>query len=366
MSLSPAGLPVSGPQQIAPPEPTAPPEGGGAALRAGVLDSAWPDPAWLEEAHHWTFFALVDRLEARFPELADAGGTADPHLEHVRFRANPSLGYPPREVQAVAWADDAARLDVVTNFLGLYGPSSPLPPFYTEEVIRDLDAGGRFAAFLDFFNHRLTSLLIRIHRHQRHYLQYKAGASDPISRAVGALMGLMPTDNTSDRSTLMPYAGLLSCHSLSASIIGTVISHCTRLPARIEEFIPRTVLIPEHRRTRLGDTAPELGVDFIVGSQVRDELGKFRVVLGPLDRATFLSALPDQPLFNTVVELVELALRDPLAFDIHLELEPDAAPPFRLGESRLGWTTWLDPSQDPDSDEHPFADFAADRFAEAI
>ncbi len=84
------------------------------------------------------------RSEARFPELADAGGTANPSLERVRFRANPSLGYPPRESAALNWTAGDDRLDVVINFLGLFGPSSPCP-FYTEEVIRDLDAGGGFA-----------------------------------------------------------------------------------------------------------------------------------------------------------------------------------------------------------------------------
>lgn len=314
----------------------------------------------------WAFFALMERLEAQFPGVADLGGTADPNLEHVRFRANPSLGYPARDVQTLDWNAAAERLDVYVNFLGLFGPSSPLPPFYTEAVIQDLDTGGGFAAFLDFFNHRLVSLLVRIHKHQRHFLRYRAGAADPISRAVGALMGLLPMGGEEDRVALMPYAGLLSCYSLSASIIGTVISHCTGLPARIEEFVPRTVLIPENRQSRLGEDAPELGVDFIVGAQVRDTLGKFRVVLGPLDQATFLQALPDQPLFAKVVELVELAMRDPLAFDIHLELEPGAAPAFSLGEGRLGWNTWLAPSDDPDSEVTAFADFAADRFAQAM
>ncbi|WP_164738456.1 type VI secretion system baseplate subunit TssG [Aquabacter cavernae] len=325
-----------------------------------------PAPLDLKGLETWAFFSLVERLAALFPDIAEIGGTGDPNLEHIRFKANPSLGYPARDVQSLDWQAQAERLDIYVNFLGLFGPSSPLPPFYTEEVIRDLDTGGGFAAFLDFFNHRLVSLLVRIHKHQRHFLRYRAGAGDPISRAVGALMGLLPTGGEEDRVALMPYAGLLSCYSLSASIIGTVIAHCTGLPARIEEFVPRTVLIPEHRQSRLGERAPELGVDFIVGSQVRDTLGKFRVVLGPLDQASFLRALPDQPLFTQVVELVELALRDPLAFDIRLELEPGAAPAFVLGEGRLGWNTWLDPSTDLDSDISPFADFAANRFAQAM
>lgn len=333
---------------------------------AAALGEGAPASQMFNGMETWAFFALLDRLEAQYPDLADLGGTSDPNLEHVRFRANPSLGYPARDMQSLDWNEAQERLDIYVNFLGLFGPSSPLPPFYTEAVIRDLDNGGGFGAFLDFFNHRLISLLVRIRKHQRHFLRYRPGAADPISRAVGALMGLLPVSGDDDRVALMPYAGLLSCYSLSASIIGTVISHCTGLPARIEEFVPRTVLIPPNRQSRLGERAPELGVDFIVGEQVRDTLGKFRVVLGPLDQATFLQALPDQSLFTKVVDLVELALRDPLAFDLRLELEPGAAPSFSLGSGRLGWNTWLAPSDDPDSDVPVFADFAADRFAQAM
>lgn len=310
----------------------------------------------------WSFFSLIQRLERIFPDSPPHGGTGDPNGERVRFRANPSLGYPAGDVARLDWDEDHRRLDVVVNFLGVYGPSSPLPPFYTEEVIDDAGDGGVLGTFLDLFNHRLVSLLVRIHKNQRHYLRYTSDASDPISLAVASLMGLLPKGAAGRRVSLMPYAGLLTCYSLSASIIATVISQCINLPVRIEEFVSRTITIPLNSRSRLGANPPELGTDFIVGSEVEDFRGKFRVVIGPLDREEFYSILPDQPLFASVLQLIELALRDPLAFDISLTLKEGTPPAFLLGESRLGWDIWLSPTSETAGD----VNFAAHRFAETM
>ncbi|WP_051356449.1 type VI secretion system baseplate subunit TssG [Azorhizobium doebereinerae] len=309
------------------------------------------------DARNAAFFALALHFERLFPDAPPLGATGDPARERLRFGANPSLGYPPGEVEALTWDAANGHAHMQVNFLGLYGPSSPLPPAYTERVIGSDGAAGSLGLFLDLFNHRLTGLLVRIWKHQRHHLRYRAGAEDAISRAVSALIGLMPAASTIHRAALLPYAGLLSCHSLSASIIAGVISHCSGLPVRIEEFVRRTVVIPPDKRSRLGDTPPELGGDFIAGAEITDDTGMFRVVIGPLDQAAFRAALPDQPAFAAVVDLVELSLRDPLAFDIRLELKPGAVPAFVLGAGRLGWDTWAAPAPD----QAGSADFAGDR-----
>lgn len=303
------------------------------------------------------FFALAMHFERLFPEAPPLGATGDPARERLRFGANPSLGYPPGEVEALTWDPIHGRARMQVNFLGLYGPSSPLPPIYTERVIGSDGAAGALGLFLDLFNHRLTGLLVRIWKQQRHHLRYSSGAGDAISQAVAALIGLMPAGGSPHRATLLPYAGLLSCYSLSASIIAGVISHCTGLPVRIDEFVPRTVSIPPDKRSRLGETPPELGGDFIAGGEVKDHTGMFRVVIGPLDEPAFRSVLPDEPAFAAVVDLVHLSLRDPLAFDICLELAPGAVPAFVLGEARLGWDTWAAPAPA----QAARADFAGDR-----
>lgn len=326
------------------------------ALEAARSQGEVDDLAAFQGLENWAFFALIAQLEKAFPDAPAFGSTPAPERERVRFRAHQSLGYPPREVERLTVAEGGARVEVMVNFLGLHGPSSPLPPFYTEQVIDDAADGGVLGSFLDLFNHRLISLLARIHKHHRHDLRYETGARDAVSLMVASLMGLLPGAADHQRLTLMPYVGLLSCYSLSASIIANLIGHCTGLPVRIEEFVERSVTIPEPQCSRLGERAPELGVDFIVGTQIIDYMGKFRLVIGPLDGATFARLLPDQPLFADVRQLLILALKDPLAFDIRLELAPGELPALALGSSRLGWTSWLAPPPEVAGQ----ADFAQD------
>src|SRR5262249_27563863 len=159
-----------------------------AAARALVHEYDNP----VEGLDRQSFFSLIQSLEQIFPDAPPYGGTGDPNTERVRFRANPSLGYPASEVQSLVWDETRKHLDIMVTFLGIYGPPSPVRPFYTEEVIEDAGDGGVLGPFLDLFNHRLTSLLVRIHKNQRHYLRYSHGASDPISLAVASLMGLLP------------------------------------------------------------------------------------------------------------------------------------------------------------------------------
>jgi type VI secretion system protein ImpH len=310
------------------------------------------DELGLDQLAGKSFFALALFLENLFPDAPTFGSTAGPARERVRFRANPTLGFPAEEVARIEPRPGSpGGLDVIVNFLGLYGPSSPLPPFYTEKVIgADGDDNGALALFLDFFHHRLVSLVAQITKHHRYYLRYQTGAQDKLSASIAALFGLIPHGLSAHgqelRATLLPYAGLLTLYSRSASIIATIITQCTGLPTRIEEFIPRRVRIPEPQLSRLGLGQTSLGEDFILGEEIEDELGKFRIVIGPLNRGQFDRLLPGEPDFVEVGELVRLSIKDPLTFERALELAPGEAPTWNLGEARLGWTTWLDPFSD--------------------
>ncbi|MHB8885003.1 MAG: type VI secretion system baseplate subunit TssG [Methylovirgula sp.] len=298
-----------------------------------------------------SFFALALALEKLFSDAPAFGTTVDPAREKVRFRANPTFGFPAEEVAKIEPRPGSADgLDVTVNFLGLYGPSSPLPPLYTERVISAESEGSPLTKFLDFFHHRLIALIVQIWKHHRYYLRYRPGASDATSASVAALFGLPPhglgARGETLRQSLLPYAGLLSLYSRSASIISHIISHSTGVATRIEEFIPRQVRIPEPQLTRLGVGQASLGEDFILGEEIDDDFGKFRVVIGPLTRAGFEQLLPGEPDFLAIDELIRLSTKDPLEFEHALVLGAGEAPIWQLGKARLGWTTWLDPLQD--------------------
>lgn len=54
----------------------------------------------------------------------------------VLYRANPSLGFPSSDIDSVILSP-YGHYEVTVNFMGLYGPASPLPVYYTEAVIAE-------------------------------------------------------------------------------------------------------------------------------------------------------------------------------------------------------------------------------------
>jgi len=297
------------------------------------------------------FFELCLRLEEMYPEAGAIGETTSPANEKVRFRANPTLGFPTEEVSALTLPErPGERIEVVANLMGLHGPSSPLPPAFTERIIFAED-GGALRDFSDFFNHRLIGLLFRTWKHYRHHYRYKAGATDPISGAVAALFGMHGTgenDALPERTLLLPYAGILALYSHSAPIVAGVVRHYFDIPCTIEEFVLREITIPPEDRFELGGANGELGFTTVCGETMRDVMGKFRIRLGPLTGAQCESLLPDAPAYKTLQDLIRLSVREPYAWDHCYVLAPGEAAPAQLGTSRLGWSGWLDP--DPNAE----------------
>jgi type VI secretion system protein ImpH len=303
----------------------------------------------LEELVTYGFFSLAELLERRFPHAPPIGSTDDPRREAVRFRATPILGFPAQEIAEIRPVKATVdRVEVYVNLLGLHGPSSPLPASYTERVIH-ADGAGALGDFLDYFNHRLISLLLQIWRYYRHHLRYEEGATDAISVLVGALFGLMPGENTEDerewRARLLPHAGALVLCSRSARLVAGIISSHLDIPARVEEFIWREIDIPWEAQWRLGEPGLQFGVDTIAGETMPDVAGKFRLCLGPLTQEQFRSLLPGREAHTIICRLINVILREPLAWDLQLELAPAEAPQWVLGEGELGWTSLVEPAQ---------------------
>lgn len=298
----------------------------------------------------YSFQQLVSVLDRMAGEAARTGLAGDPELERVRFRAVRSLGFPSEDVDSLQRLPaNRDLLELHVAFLGLYGPSSPLPPSYTEEIIQRDPGDGAAEDFLDFFNHRLIGLVHILWRKYRYYLRYRQGARDPLSARVGALFGLPPAGRHSDElpyvPSLLAQTGLLSLYSRSGRILAELVADYFRVPAEIEEFVSRVVEIPEDQRTRLGVERTRLGEDFVLSERVIDVTGKFRLKIGAIDFRRLCEFLPPAPDHLMLTNLIRLVLHEPLEWEMEVRLAPGEAPAWRLGEQRLGWTTWMAPDE---------------------
>jgi type VI secretion system protein ImpH len=298
------------------------------------------------DSRFYSFFQMVYLLESIHPSAVPVGYQGPVEREIIRFRPAAHLAFPAADIASLEPTEDQYLLS--SNFMGLYGTTSPLPTFFTEAIIAaDLDDSQR-REFLDIFHHRLFSLFYRIWKKYRYYIEYKKGASDAFSQQMFSLMGLgdpqLRNVGKIHWERLLYYVGLLSMRSRSAVVLEKIISHYFfKLPVTIEQCVPRWVPIEKAQQNRMGEDNCSLGQDFTVGERVLDRAGKFNLRLGALDFGQFCDFLPTGQHYETLRDLVKFLLIDPLDFDVVLILKKAEVPKMTLSADTpcwLGWTGW--------------------------
>lgn len=307
----------------------------------------------LADARNYDFFRLLEHLHGLHGDDLETLDTLEPEHQRVRLSSHAGLGFPASDVlmaeRMPAHARSAYR--VQTTFFGMHGADSPLPGYYLDRLAWEQGQGvGIRTAFLDFFNHRLLTLLHQAWRKYRYYVRFRQEAKDRFSRYVFALIGLNDAQLRGTTplpwSRLLSYAGLIASPSRSPTIVSGVIAHCFDLPhVHIREFEQRYVHVPKEQQLSLGKHNGELGDSFVIGSRVRTRHSKFTVVISGLSQQRFRDFLPSGIDHARLRKLIDFLLRDPAAWDLELGLRHEEVPPFNLGRTsgaNLGWTSFID------------------------
>ena len=130
-------------------------------IGADLLDHGWS----------YSFFQALRLLRRRFSSGDASSGTPE---DYIRVRPDLNLSFPAADIAKIE-ADESAeqkQFRITATFFGLYGASSPLPTFYTEDLI--LEAGQDESVsrdFLDIFHHRLYGLLFQAWMKYRLFFQ---------------------------------------------------------------------------------------------------------------------------------------------------------------------------------------------------
>jgi len=289
----------------------------------------------LARGHEFSFLQVLRILEL----LAGRGGNTAP----VEVVPRLSFGFPASDVAGVERRGDGYR--VTATFLGLYGQATPLPSFYTEELL-DEEAADSTASrdFLDIVNRHLYGLFGDVARKYRLFLQVDEHRNADIRKRLHSLGGHgdgMLRAGLPEPRSLLRYTGLFAQHPRSALGLRTLLTDALGAPVEVISAVPRTMALPPEEQACLG-TVGTLGMDTFLGSEIPDRSGMFRIEVGPLSRDRFAALLPGTPERKRLDLLVALYVTDPLAYEIELILAPGEAPPPMLGGGiRLGWDVWV-------------------------
>jgi type VI secretion system protein ImpH len=262
----------------------------------------------------------------------------------VRVRPSLSLGFPKNDIETVE-RDEDDIWQVEANFFGLYGTTSPLPTFYTEDLIDEAMQGQASTRdFLDLIHAALYPLLYRAWEKYRLWLRIAEHHEQAQLDRLYALVGLQQQNNTPYASTLLAHAGLFSWRPRSALGLQSLLSSALgNVPVQVDTCVEREISIPVPGRTMLGIQASVLGEDSLLGHRVPDRAGNLSIIIGPLPAETFISMLPGASHYALTEQILRHYLETPLRCVLHLLIEPGHRQGIALGESwsRLGEQTWL-------------------------
>jgi type VI secretion system protein ImpH len=304
------------------------------------------------------FHRAVQLLQAAAPGAVPVGRLGPVDGEAVRFRPALDLGFPNADMAAITARPGSGHL-IEGTFLGVYGIASPLPAYFTENLLHAEDPTLE-RGFLDIFHHRLYSLFHRCWERMRVELGYRSDGSDAFSRHLMSLAGLRHEHLGAERQTspgrLMGIAGALSGQARSlAQVEAAIRAWFPGLPIELEPCVGTWVPVPPDQQNRLGLGNCSLGSDFTLSNQVFDRASTFGVAIGPVPLATYLRFLPSGDLMAELREVIDLLNTDSLDYRIELRIDAGGLPRlsleglFSTDQTRLGWSTCLgEPPNEPE------------------
>lgn len=229
------------------------------------------------------------------------------------------------------------------TFMGLYGSASPLPTFYTEEILDDeRQDHSAVKSFLDLLG---NLFFIRYHQASLKYrlLDRIVSENDPeVLTRLYCLLGMGHEAYFSsypEARRELPFIGLFSMRQRSASGLETYLESRFGIGrVTVRQCVVKRTPIPEEQRTRLGESNGILGEIAMLGGFVEDGMGHFSVELADLTAAQYHRFLPGRPEREELLRSVSLYAGTALLFDLSLKLGTEETEPARLGG---GWWSEL-------------------------
>lgn len=275
-------------------------------------------------------------------------GSEEEFRNRVRIRPELSLDFPSSDMSNIEFSGDD-KIVIDATFLGLYGASSPLPSFYTEELIEEMNDGfSTSREFIDIFNNPLYHMLYRSWVKYKLPIAIFENERSEIQDRVYAFVGLSGKSVRSRFSNpygVIKYAGLITQNPRSSEGLRAIVSeHLGVDRVCIEECVSRKVDIPQDQRCFVGLSSNMLGEMCTLGSEIEDINGKFRIKVNIDSSESFYRALPYSDAYKELEELIEFYLDFPLVWDVEIDINGDFLECVRLGCDRwstLGYDSWL-------------------------
>lgn len=302
----------------------------------------------LSEAHKYSFVQAYRLL--RLLILQDSSTTAQQGEARIEIRPLLSPDLPDAGVAAISpWTSGGEeRYAISAPFPGLSEASSSLPTFYTENLRQASSEETEAGDFLETLARPFYRFFFDAWaKYRLSYGLIEKGDDDALERLL-CLAGMpFPSLRESLTNPLSLLAALGSATQMPRSAEGFctfLVNLLTEPTVRVEECVAQWLAIPQNQLFSLGARNHRLGQTAYCGSIFEDHVGRFDVVIGPVEEARFQAFLPEGPLFRQLQEGIRYFVDQPLDWSLRITIDASEIRAACIGEAeagKLGWNTWL-------------------------
>ncbi len=225
--------------------------------------------------------------------------------KHVIIRPHLTLAFPSHDVVSLKIIDSRGHVVpeppddeppvflLTVNMLGLYGTSSPLPTFYTEDLLAEEREDLR--GVRDFFtvlNTRFYDLFLHAGWFRfppiRTIFEQKDYSLGEKALALGGLPFACRDAYPFSIENKFPLIGLFSLFPRSAKALQAYLTCCLGCTCHITECVAGYEPVPKDQRCKLGLGNCTLGEDAMLGTRLKNRAGRIKLTLENLTEAQLL------------------------------------------------------------------------------
>lgn len=246
--------------------------------------------------------------------------------------------------------DDSPQIQfcLYVNFLGLFGSSTPLPVYYTEELIGDyVDDNYSTTDFIAAINEPIYRIYDQAKNKYRIFQQLvEHHPINLIERLFAFVGGSIESirNNFNDPFDLLPYLGIFSMFPRSKEGLATILrSELVNCDIVIDEFVSSIQDVPECQIMQLGITNSVLGEVCYLGNKIKCIDGTIRVNVQCKNENDFISLMPDGLMYKKISGIFKVYFIDRVNVIFHVVMKNLGKTEIPIGSDKhkLGINSFL-------------------------
>lgn len=285
--------------------------------------------------HEFSFLDLIKYLRL----ISDKDKSFDDFFKKVNVAPHLSLSFQSSDIEDF-YINFDKTYSIKTNFLSLYGTSSPLPTFYTEDLIEEKNEDSQITK--DFYN------IFNKGKYQQYFnasMKYKLSnriVENYETEILDLLFSFIGQNYNNkfnklkyfSKNELLRYSNIFLHSSKTKEGLKLLISGLLNIKIDIQEYVKTYKYIRKTQLAKVGIQNYEVGEDIHIGSKISDITTTFKIILYDLDIQSYTYYQKRNDGYKALQEIVNLYIDKSYNWIVEYRLKEEFKY-TKLGE--IGW-----------------------------